>query len=183
MTIPPRSKRGETKNIINTVIIVIAVVIIKKRRDWQSQTILWSRPNCTWPLAKLLNCKKKTQCTLVSIPAVLYYPYPVYFGTHIRCTLGSMKLELSSNISNPTQRYAADDYGKSWKQCDSRLVSYPTRWSLLFIFGFLYGSIQQRNIVQLCTRYGRAWRWYWSMMPGTSSAPFSSKSMNILTWK
>ena len=38
------------------------------------------------------------------------------------------------------------------------LVSYPTRWSLLFIFGFLYGSSdisspskQQRNIVQLCT--------------------------------
>ena len=33
------------------------------------------------------------------------------------------------------------------------LVSYPKRWSLLFIFGFLYGSLskQQRNIVQLCT--------------------------------
>ena len=32
------------------------------------------------------------------------------------------------------------------------LVSYPTRWSLLFIFGFLYvSSKQQRNIVQLCT--------------------------------
>ena len=36
------------------------------------------------------------------------------------------------------------------------LVSYPTRWSLLFIIGFLYGSSisssskQQRNIVQLC---------------------------------
>ena len=30
------------------------------------------------------------------------------------------------------------------------LVSYPTRWSLLFIFGFLYGSSkQQRNMVQL----------------------------------
>ena len=39
----------------------------------------------------------------------------------------------------------------------SFLVSYPTRWSLLFIFGFLYGSSifltssEQRNIVQLCT--------------------------------
>ena len=33
------------------------------------------------------------------------------------------------------------------------VVSYPTRWSLLFIFGFLYGSSsEQRNIVQLCTR-------------------------------
>ena len=32
------------------------------------------------------------------------------------------------------------------------LVSYPTRWSLLFIFGFLYGSSkQQRNMVQLFT--------------------------------
>ena len=32
------------------------------------------------------------------------------------------------------------------------LVSYPTRWSLLFIFGFLYGSSkQQRNMVQLYT--------------------------------
>ena len=37
------------------------------------------------------------------------------------------------------------------------LVSYPTRWSLLFILWFLYGSSdippseQQRNIVQLCT--------------------------------
>ena len=32
------------------------------------------------------------------------------------------------------------------------VVSYPTRWSLLFIFWFLYGSSkQQRNIVQLCT--------------------------------
>ena len=92
---------------------------------------------------------------------MLCWPYPVYFGTHIRCTLGSMKLELSSNISNPTQRFAAaDDFGKSWTQCDNRLVSYPTLWS--FIFGFLNGSYdiylwyissskQQRNIVQLCT--------------------------------
>ena len=33
------------------------------------------------------------------------------------------------------------------------LVSNPTQWSLLFIFGFLYGSSkQQRNIVQLCTK-------------------------------
>ena len=32
------------------------------------------------------------------------------------------------------------------------LVSYPTRWSLLFIFGFLYwSSSEQRNKVQLCT--------------------------------
>ena len=32
------------------------------------------------------------------------------------------------------------------------LVSYPTRWSLLFIFGSLCGSSkQQKNIVQLCT--------------------------------
>ena len=43
-------------------------------------------------------------------------------------------------------------------------VSYPTRWSLLFIFGFSNGSSiyisspskQQRNIVQLCTRGGWA---------------------------
>ena len=36
----------------------------------------------------------------------------------------------------------------------SDIVSYPIRWSLLFIFWFLYGSSpskQQRNIVQLCT--------------------------------
>ena len=37
-------------------------------------------------------------------------------------------------------------------QATVALVSYPTRRSLLFIFGFLYGSSeQQRNIVQLCT--------------------------------
>ena len=38
-------------------------------------------------------------------------------------------------------------------QASGHKVSYPTRWSLLFIFVFLYGSPskQQRNIVQLCT--------------------------------
>ena len=44
------------------------------------------------------------------------------------------------------------------------VVSYPTRWSLLFIYGFLYGpSKQQRNIVQLCTSDdgddNRRWWW------------------------
>ena len=38
-------------------------------------------------------------------------------------------------------------------QASGHKVSYPTRWSLLFIFLSLYGSPskQQRNIVQLCT--------------------------------
>ena len=44
----------------------------------------------------------------------------------------------------------------AWASVPSRwsLVSDPTRWSFLFISGFLYGSSpskQQRNIVQLCT--------------------------------
>ena len=41
----------------------------------------------------------------------------------------------------------------------SELVSYPTRWSLLFVFGFLWwssiyisASQQQRNMVQQCTK-------------------------------
>ena len=35
------------------------------------------------------------------------------------------------------------------------VVSYPTRWSLFFIFGFLWwSSRQQRNIVQQCTTLG-----------------------------
>ena len=57
------------------------------------------------------------------------------------------------------------------------VVSYPTRWSLLFVFGFLWwsSSQQQRNIVQQCTRCNQpivefqfkiwwwvlSWGWWW----------------------
>ena len=53
----------------------------------------------------------------------------------------------------PMQRW----WSSWWLQVCIDVVSYPTRWSLLFIFGFLYGSSifltssEQRNIVQFCT--------------------------------
>ena len=72
-----------------------------------------------------------------------------YWKAASNCYLGDTHLKTTittENLCDPRTNLTADcrDTGSTGIQrltwTRSLLVSYPTRWSLLFIFGFLYGS-------------------------------------------